>query len=310
LAKIAVESGEEPKRDGPVGSTERLRSRILAQGPGWGVADTICTAGPKDRAFEEQHSEVNIAIVVSGSFQYRGAPGQELMTPGSLFLGNAGQYFECGHEHGVGDRCISFRFSCDYFEALAADLSGCNATRAFKVLRLPPLRELSPLVARACAGLRAGLDIAWEELGVLIVAKTLGLARGKLVGSNDFLPSELARATRVVRMIERETDCKLPLRALAAQAGLSTYHFLRSFQKLTGLTPHQYVRRTRLREAAGRLASGSDKVLDVALQCGFEDVSNFNRAFRAEFGTNPQAYRGREQRDFSLRSPTRAREQA
>jgi AraC-like DNA-binding protein len=57
------------------------------------------------------------------------------------------------------------------------------------------------------------------------------------------------------------------------------------------VTPHQYVLRARLREAATRLAADASKVLDVALDCGFGDVSNFNRSFRAEFGVAPRVFR-------------------
>ena len=78
---------------------------------------------------------------------------------------------------------------------------------------------------------------------------------------------------------------------MAREAGLSPYYFLRTFERLTGITPHQYVLRARLREAASRLAAESDKVLDVAYDCGFGDVSNFNRAFRAEFGVIPRVFR-------------------
>lgn len=294
MAKIAVESGENSGNAAPKAGS-RLQSRVLATGPGWSVAEHLCSAGPRDRAFEEQHSDVTIAIVVSGSFQYRGALGRELMTPGSLMLGNVGQYFECGHEHGFGDRCLSFHFSGDYFEALTSDLGGDSSTCAFKTLRLPPLRELSPIIARACAALSGARDLAWEELGVVLAGKTVGLARDGSGKTGRALPSELARATRAVRMIERETGGKLPLAMVARQAGLSPYHFLRSFQKLTGLTPHQYVRRGRLRDAAVRLACGADKVLDVALDCGFGDISNFNHAFRAEFGCSPLAYRNGQQ---------------
>ncbi|HEX6642213.1 MAG TPA: helix-turn-helix domain-containing protein, partial [Thermoanaerobaculia bacterium] len=42
--------------------------------------------------------------------------------------------------------------------------------------------------------------------------------------------------------------------------------------------------RTRLREAAMRLATNDQRVIDVALDCGFGNLSNFNRTFRAEFG--------------------------
>ncbi len=78
---------------------------------------------------------------------------------------------------------------------------------------------------------------------------------------------------------------------LGREAGLSPYHFLRTFERLTGLTPHQYVRRARLRQAAMRLAADPGRVLDIALDSGFGDVSNFNRAFRAEFGVSPRGYR-------------------
>lgn len=290
MAKIAVESAGSSRNEAPKAGS-RLQSRILATGPGWSVAEHLCSAGPRDRVFEERHSDVTIAIVMSGSFQYRGALGRELMTPGSLMLGNVGQYFECGHEHGFGDRCLSFHFSEDYFEAVTADLGRDSSTRVFKTLRLPPLRTLSPVIARACAALRGARDVAWEELGVMLAGKTLGLAREGRGKAGHALPSELARATRAVRMIEREADGKLPLAMLARQAGLSPYHFLRSFQKLTGLTPHQYVRRGRLRDAAARLVSGAERILDVALDCGFGDVSNFNHAFRAEFGCSPRVYR-------------------
>jgi AraC-like DNA-binding protein len=57
------------------------------------------------------------------------------------------------------------------------------------------------------------------------------------------------------------------------------------------VTPHQYLQRARLREAATRLRTNSGKVVDIALDCGFGDISNFNRAFRTEFGVSPRAFR-------------------
>ena len=220
------------------------------------------------------------------------------MTPGSLFLGNTGQYFECGHEHGAGDRCLSFQYSPDYFERLAAE-AGVHSDAKFNRLRVPPVRDLSPTVTRACAALARLEDgerqcASWEELSIQLAAQALQFANGLSAGGDDITqPSALARVTRAVRMIEEGSGSELALGTLARRAGLSSYHFLRTFQKLTGVTPHQYVRRMRLREAAIRLATEPAKVLDIALDCGFGDVSNFNRAFRSEFGTSPLEYRMR-----------------
>jgi AraC-like DNA-binding protein len=111
-------------------------------------------------------------------------------------------------------------------------------------------------------------------------------------------------------MIDRHPDAALTLGELARESGLSLYHFLRTFECLTGLTPHQYVRRTRLREAAMRLAAESDKVLDIALDSGFGDVSNFNRAFRSEFGMSPTAYRKQvAEKASNLKSEGRSRKE-
>jgi AraC family transcriptional regulator len=51
-----------------------------------------------------------------------------------------------------------------------------------------------------------------------------------------------------------------------------------------------------------RLAVGPGKILDIALDCGFGDVSNFNRAFRAKFGINPARFRNQAQAPGRSRS--------
>lgn len=296
MAKIAVKE----KRAGAQRAGERelggMVSRVLGQGEGWHVADVVCTRGPQDRRFEEQHAFFTVAVILAGTFQYRGSLNQsgmmeELMTPGSLLLGNAGQYFECGHEHGCGDRCLSFRYSPDYFERLAADAGVSRNQRKFGTLCVPPLRHLSPVLARACAGLGRASETAWEEVSAQLAVEAVKLVHGVSTRVSNSPPSSVARVTRAVRMIERLAAGELPLGNLAREAGLSPYHFLRTFEQVTGVTPHQYVRRMRLRQAAARLASKNEKVLDVAFDCGFGDVSNFNRAFRNEFGANPRAWK-------------------
>lgn len=292
MAKIAVELEQALAQRAVNGARGEAKPRVLAQGNGWSVEDVVCTFGPQDRAFEEQHANVAIAMVVAGSFQYRSARGRELMTPGSLLLGNAGQPFECSHDHGAGDRCLAFHYAPDYFENLAAD-AGTRGKLDFQTLRLPTVRALSPLVARCCAGLAGASDVPWEELGVLVAQQTLRLVGGLRSGSNSAPPSAVARVTRTAREIERRPDARLTLGAMAQEAGLSPYHFLRTFERVTGQTPYRYLRRSRLRQAAMRLVLEPARVLDIALDCGFGDLSNFNHAFRAEFGVSPRAFRSK-----------------
>ena len=264
----------------------------------------MCDSGPQTRPFEEQHTAFSIAIVMRGTFQYRTANSHrgagELMTPGSLLLGNAEEYFECGHEHSVGDRCLSFRYAPHYFEKVAAEAGVRRGERTFRTARLPAVRSLSPIVAKACAGLacrsfhwadpRAGM--MWEETAIQIAASAIRLAViGAAADGRATSHSAIARVTRAVRIMDEAPESSFSIERLASTAGLSPYHFIRTFEELTGVTPHRYLRRLRLRAAATRISCGREKILDVALDSGFGDVSNFNRAFRAEFGRSPRSFR-------------------
>lgn len=293
MAKIAIDVARALARRQQDGTPGQATPRLIAHGDGWSVADVVCTSGPGDRPFEEQHGHFAIAIVLAGTFEYRSPQGQALMTPGSLMLANADECFECGHTHGAGDRCVSFWFTAENFERLCRDAGVRPARPGFNAPRVAPLRTLAPLIASVGAGVTGSHDTPWEEIGVRLAATVL---RGADVSSSasSLEPAHAAsRVAEIVRAIERRPDAALPLDRLADVAGLSPFHFLRTFERLTGATPHQYLLRARLREAALRLSETNDRIIDVALACGFGDVSNFNRAFRSEFGVAPRAYRAR-----------------
>lgn len=284
-------------RNAAAGTTE---PRIVAGDRGWTVADVLCTCGPGDHAFEERHALYCIALVAAGVFEYRSETGHALMTPGAVMLGNAGECFECGHRHRAGDRCIAFRYEPEYFERVCADAGGAGPAPSFDAARIEPSRALAPFVAAATAGVTAAsgaagaAGLAWDEMALALAVRVV-----RLMGAaprSDARPvarAALARVVDTVKWIEEAPEGEFGLETLADRAGLSPYHFLRTFERATGVTPHQYVLRSRLRAAAQRLADVPCKIVDVALDCGFADLSNFNRAFRAEFGVAPRAYRAR-----------------
>jgi AraC family transcriptional regulator len=209
------------------------------------------------------------------------------MTPGSLLLGNAGDSFECSHQHGIGDQCISFHYAKEF-----CDFAEPSAKQQFRSPRIPTLRALAPLAASASMLLGSDIDHSlFQETAFQILYGAThvdqGLGRRKDAGS----PGSIARVTRVLRAIEANPEEPHRLAELAQRAKLSPYHFLRCFEGLTGTTPRQYLLRTRLRNAALRLKQDSTSIIEIALACGFGDASNFNHAFRAEFGKNPSSYR-------------------
>jgi len=99
------------------------------------------------------------------------------------------------------------------------------------------------------------------------------------------------RIRRVIDYIHANLAADLAISELAAQAGLSSFHFARVFHRETGETPHQFVTRLRLEEA-GRLLRATDQtVLQVAIAVGFENASHFSVQFKRGYGVTPLAYR-------------------
>lgn len=96
----------------------------------------------------------------------------------------------------------------------------------------------------------------------------------------------------IVTWIEQHLDQALSLEQIAAQAGLSPYHFSRLFTARMGRSVMAYVRGRRLVSGARRLCAEPDlKLVDLAFDCGFESQEAFTRAFKRLFGVSPGRFR-------------------
>jgi AraC-like DNA-binding protein len=96
---------------------------------------------------------------------------------------------------------------------------------------------------------------------------------------------------RVREYIETHIEDNVELDALAAAAGLSVFHFARAFKQSTGMTPHSYLLRRRVKRAQELLATTDLPVASIALATGFSDQSHLARHFRAQVGLPPSAFR-------------------
>lgn len=267
-----------------------FHSTQLASGAGWYVDDILCSAGPRDRPFEEQHQYSCIAAVVDGSFRYRNALGSALMAPGALLLGEAGQSFECSHDHTCGDRCLSFHFAPDFLASVASGVKGARSLR-FKAPRLAPSQHWLPLFARLETARRMADGLALEELAVELAGRVYDAqvdsdGSGRRPSARD--ERRIAAALHRMQAAPQE-DGRLAL--LANEAAMSPYHFLRVFAQVVGMSPRQYLLRCRLERAAVRLQTTRESVSDIALESGFNDLSSFERLFKRHFSLSPRLYR-------------------
>lgn len=269
--------------------SERLSARQIARGEDWSVSEFVCRFGPQDKSFEEQHDDFAISAVVAGTFHYRCESGRALLHPGSFLLGNAGACFECGHDHGGGDRCIAFHFSSGLFEEIAASAAGSHRYR-FAAPILPAQPDLTALLVEIETLTANDSRMAAEDFCLRLAETVL---EKTVAGNRNTAPttSERRRIGNALRHIETHADQPLDLATLAGIACMSKYHFLRSFRRVVGSTPYQYLLGLRLRRAAVSLAMTTTPVADVAYAAGFGDLSTFNHRFRASFGHSPSQFR-------------------
>jgi AraC family transcriptional regulator len=132
----------------------------------------------------------------------------------------------------------------------------------------------------------------WVEAAIMMATAELARLAGEPVRpARGGLEPQVLR--RVRERMEADICEDLDTEALAAVAGLSPFHFVRAFRESTGLPPHAYCQRQRLRmDRACQLLQATDlPVTEIAFRVGFGSSQAFARAFRAARGTAPGEWR-------------------
>jgi AraC family transcriptional regulator len=251
------------------------------------VIDYRCSVGPGDTPFVEHHSAHSLSYVRKGSFGYRVRGKSYDLVAGSILVGKPGDEYVCTHDHAFGDECLSFRLGDE-----AADrILGRPAIG--RACSLPPLPGLVVLAELAQAVSEGRSDLGLDEVSLLFAARYAEVVTGvEAKGATATLrPSDRRRAVETALWIDAHAHEAVDLETSAREAGLSPFHFLRVFARVLGVTPHQYLVRSRLRHAARRLAADRRPITEIAFEVGFGDLSNFVRTFHRAAGLSPRAFR-------------------
>jgi AraC-like DNA-binding protein len=254
------------------------------------VTDYRCTAGPADPPFPERHERFAIAYVRAGSFAYETRGQSYELVAGSLLIGAPGDEYRCSHEHhACGDECLSFHFAPERIDSLG--LGTADGGSPWRGRGIPPLPELMVLGELAQAAAEGRSDIGLDEIAVSIAARFLKIAGDRKQERPRTAGRDSGRAVRAALWLDEHAHEPVTLEDAAGEAGLSPFHFLRLFARVLGVTPHQYVVRSRLKRASRLLADEDRPITDIAMDVGFADLSNFVRTFHRAAGVSPRAFR-------------------
>src|SRR6185295_19154531 len=228
----------------------------------------------------------SLAYVRKGSFGCHAGGKSFQLIGGSFMVGYPGDEYVCTHDHhDHADECLSFQLSPELVDAIG------GPSAPWRSGALPPLAELTVLgeLAQASAGNDANIGL--DEIGAALAARFLETVSGN---QNKAAPGSAQirrRAVEAAHWIDAHSSGEIDLADVAGAAGLSPFHFLRLFSSTLGVTPHQYLVRSRLRHAAQLLADEERAITDVALDVGFADLSNFVRTFHRAARVSPRDFR-------------------
>ena len=249
------------------------------------VSDFRCSAGPDDKRFVEQHHRHSVSYVRKGSFGCRTRGKSFELVAGSILVGHPGDEYLCTHDHVCGDECLSFFLNPELVEAIG------DRAEIWRIGSAPPLPELMVLGELAQVAADGRSDVGLDEVGQLFASRFVEVVSGRPERPVRAAARDRRRAVETALWIDAHSHRPIDLEHAAAQAGTSPFHFLRLFSSVLGVTPHQYLVRSRLRHAARLLADDERSVTDIAYDVGFGDLSNFVRTFHRAAGVSPRRFR-------------------
>jgi AraC-like DNA-binding protein len=262
-----------------------MKRTTLLQRDRISVTEFRCTAGPGDEPFAEQYPAHSISYVRKGSFGCHCRGRFHELVAGSILVGHPGDEYICTHDHVYGDECLSFFLSPELVEMIGDD------TAVWRIGAAPPLPELMVLGELAQTAADGSSDIGLDEVGHVFANRFVEVVSGRKQKPVRAMARDRRRAVETALWIDAHSHRPIGLEDAAEQAGISPFHFLRLFSEVLGVTPHQYLVRSRLRHAARRLADDDSAITDIAYDVGFGDLSNFVRTFHRAAGASPLRFR-------------------
>lgn len=253
--------------------------------------------GKKDYNLNHCHDFYEFVVVRQGEFQEI-VNGETIVLPISSahFLRPADCHYFIGADQYNINSLRNIAIEKAYFEAFQKELGYTDTDLLFQPFQLDETAFVS-YNSKINLLLQLGNS---EEINLFLIKSILSdmwiHALLNKTGRKD-IPQWLQNA---YQQIGREDNYKKQLAYFIELSGKSQEHFTRTFKKYYGITPSDHMNNLRLQEAASLLRTSGEKIIDIVYECGFENVSYFNRLFKAKFGVRPREYRDNNKNIFNI----------
>ncbi|MEO1146322.1 MAG: AraC family transcriptional regulator [Cyanobacteria bacterium J06638_22] len=192
--------------------------------------------------------------------------------------------------------CLQIQLTTGWLQTVAQETLGQDSDRlqllpSFQV-RDSQLEAIATMLFTEFQQNPAGTHLYVESLANILAVHLLrqhATTQPRLALFEGGIPQR--QLVQVLDYMEAHLDQAIKLADLAQLLDMSQFHFSHVFKQSMGLSPYQYLLQQRMERAKQLLKQTDQRVIDIALECGFASHSHFSKQFRQVTGLTPKAYR-------------------
>lgn len=268
----------------------RLEGEKILNENGFHIGETVLSSNVATQ--EHTHDFYEIFIIEEGEVNHFINKEQKLMKKGDMYFVRP----EDEHCFRKGNcrkaQFVNFAFSEKVFQSVRLmggqylDMEGGKGRVEAHVPGRMEIAVLSKLsfLARERSGL---FSLSRKGMALSILLDCMIILEGQTEGRAS-APEWLDFACREMK---KEVNYMEGIQRFVELSGKSQEHLTRSMKKYYDITPTEYLNRIKLEQAAILLETTDDPILDIMFDCGFNNVSYFNRLFKENYGITPGKYR-------------------
>lgn len=250
---------------------------------------------PRYNMIHHWHNECELILIRQGSFALTVDGREHILSEGDCALVVGGSM-----HGGNPDNCV---YDCLVFDMTT--LLKCSQSCA---LAMQPVlnheKRLNPVFKKGSEPAQQAADVIEAMLkksggyeffvqgGLLCmlgyIVKTDSYFAEKDIPASDI--KKIRKFKKVLTYIEQHYREQITLEEMAKQCGMNRNYFCRAFKEYTKKTPIEYLNYYRIESACEQIVGTEEKLLDIAISCGFNDYSYFIKVFKSQKGVTPRDY--------------------